>query len=61
MFNITYYSHKDKKFITRRGKTDEKTREGISKKNNEKYFVYFDLDKMGYRTATKEWTIKQVA
>ena len=31
MFYITYYSNKDKKHITRRGKHDDKSRFGTSK------------------------------
>ena len=31
-FTITYYSNKDKKHITRRGKHDQKSRFGVSKK-----------------------------
>ena len=51
-FYITYYSNKDKKHITRQGKHDEKSRYGTSKKGVP-YYVYYDLDAHGYRTATK--------
>ena len=50
-FYITYYSNKDKKHITRQGKHDEKSRYGTSKKGVP-YYVYYDLDAHGYRTAT---------
>ena len=53
-FYIVYYSNKDKKHITRRGKHDDKSRYGTSKKGVP-YYVYFDLDVWGYRTATKSW------
>ena len=29
--------------------------------NGEEIIVYYDLDKLGYRTATKEWRIKEIA
>ena len=60
-FNITYYSKKEGGYITRKGMTNEMTREGVNKKTKEPYFVYYDLDKLGYRTATKEWRIKEIA
>ena len=56
-FYIVYYSNKDKKHITRRGKHDEKSRFGTSKKGVA-YYVYYDLDADGYRTATGKWSIK---
>ena len=46
-FYITYYSNKDKKHITRRGKHDEKSRYGTSQKGVA-YYVYYDLDAHGY-------------
>ena len=45
-FYITYYSQKDKQTITRRGRHDDKTRLGVSKKNVP-YFVYYDEDAYG--------------
>ena len=42
-FFIVYYSNKDKKHITRRGKHDDKSRYGTSKKGVACY-VYYDLD-----------------
>ena len=51
-FYITYYSNKDKKHITRRGKHDDKSRFGTSKKGVS-YYVYYDLDPHGYRTASQ--------
>ncbi len=56
-FYITYYSQKDKQTITRRGKHDDKTRLGVSKKNVP-YFVYYDEDAFGYRTASGNWTMR---
>ena len=56
-FYITYYSNKDKKHITRRGKHDEKCRYGVSKANVP-YYVYYDLDSHGYRTATTSWKVR---
>jgi hypothetical protein len=47
-FYITYYANKHKKHITRRGKHDEKSRFGTSKKGVA-YYVYYDLDAHGYR------------
>ena len=52
MFYITYYSKKDKKHITRRGKHDDKSRFGTSKQGKA-YYVYYDLDAHGYRTASQ--------
>ena len=56
-FFIVYYSNKDKKHITRQGKHDEKSRYGTSKKGNP-YYVYYDLDAHGYRTATDSWKVR---
>ena len=56
-FYITYYSNKDKKHITRQGTHDEKSRYGISKKGVP-YYVYFDMDVWGYRTATTAWKVR---
>ena len=56
-FKITYYSNKDKKHITRNGTHDEKSRYGTSKKGVP-YYVYFDLDVWGYRTATTTWKVR---
>jgi len=56
-FYITYYSNKDKKTITRRGKEDDKTRIDMNKAGYF-YFVYYDLDANGYRTASKDWKIR---
>tara|TARA_Y100001973_G_scaffold63209_1_gene92529 strand:+ start:760 stop:963 length:204 start_codon:yes stop_codon:yes gene_type:complete len=53
---IIYYSQKDKKHISRRGVHDEKSRIDTNKKG-EPYYVYYDLDAYGYRTA-KNWRIK---
>ena len=56
-FKITYYSNKDGKHITRTGTHDEKSRYGTSKKGVP-YYVYFDLDVWGYRTATTSWKVR---
>ena len=55
-FYIVYYSNKDKKHITRQGKHDDKSRYGTSKKGNP-YYVYYDLDAHGYRTAAGSWKV----
>ena len=54
---MTFYSNKDKKHITRQGKHDEKSRYGTSKKGVP-YYVYYDLDAHGYRTATTSWKVR---
>ena len=51
-FYITYYAKKHGKHITRKGKHDENCRYGFGKKNGTPYYVYYDLDAHGYRTAT---------
>ena len=56
-FYITYWANKHKKHITRRGKHDEKSRYGTSK-NGVPYYVYYDLDSHGYRTATTTWKVR---
>ena len=56
-FYIVYYSKKDKKHITRRGKHDEKSRYGTSKQGVP-YYVYYDLDAHGYRTASTTWKVR---
>ena len=56
-FTITYYSNKDKKHITRQGKHDDKSRLG-TKKQGVPYYVYYDLDSHGYRTATTSWKVR---
>ena len=56
-FYITYWASKHKKHITRRGKHDEKSRFGTSKKGVA-YYVYYDLDAHGYRTATTSWKVR---
>ena len=50
-FYITYYANKHKKHITRQGKHDEKSRFGVAK-NGVAYYVYYDMDAHGYRTAS---------
>ena len=57
-FYITYFSNKDGKMITRRGKEDEKTRLGLNQKTQIPYFVYYDEDAYGYRTASGNWTMR---
>ena len=56
-FFIVYYSNKDKKHITRQGKHTDKSRYGTSKKGVA-YYVYYDLDAHGYRTATTSWKVR---
>ena len=58
MFYITYYSNKDKKHITRRGKHDDKSRFWKSKQGVVLY-TYYDLDAHGYRTARQSWKVSQ--
>jgi len=55
-FTITYYSNKDKKHITRRGKWTELSREWVSK-GGEKLFTYYDITNEGYRTAKGQYTL----
>ena len=56
-FYITYWASKHKKHITRLGKHDEKSRYGTSKQGVP-YYVYYDLDSHGYRTATTTWKVR---
>ena len=56
-FYITYYANKHKKHITRRGKHDDKSRVRVSKKGIA-YYVYYDLDAHGYRTANTTWKVR---
>ena len=56
-FYITYWASKHKKHITRRGKHDEKSRYGTSKQGVP-YYVYYDLDAHGYRTANTAWKVR---
>ena len=56
-FYITYWASKHKKHITRQGKHDEKSRYGTSKQGVP-YYVYYDLDSHGYRTATTSWKVR---
>ena len=56
-FYITYWANKHKKHITRTGTHAEKSRFGTSKKGVH-YYVYFDLDEWGYRTATTAWKVR---
>ena len=56
-FYITYWASKHKKHITRRGKHDEKSRFGTSKQGKA-YYVYYDLDAHGYRTASQTWKVR---
>ena len=42
-FKITYWASKHKKHITRNGTP---------------YYVYYDLDAHGYRTATTSWKVR---
>ena len=56
-FYITYWANKHKKHITRQVKHDEKSRFGVSKKGVA-YYVYYDLDAHGYRTAHTSWKVR---
>ena len=56
-FKITYYAQKHKKHISRQGKWTDKCRYGVAK-NGTPYYVYYDLDVMGYRTATTTWKVR---
>ena len=56
-FYITYYGNKHKKHITRQGKHDDKSRFGVAK-NGVAYYVYYDLDSHGYRTASGNWKVR---
>ena len=56
-FYITYWASKHKKHITRQGKHAEKSRYGTSKQGVP-YYVYYDLDSHGYRTATTTWKVR---
>ena len=47
---------KHKKFDSRLGVRDDKTKEWTDKKGN-KCFTYYDLDNMGYRTAVGDYLI----
>lgn len=55
-FNITYFAKKYGKFITRAGVWTEKSKQWLSKKN-ENLFTYYDLDAEGYRTASGDITV----
>ena len=56
-FTITYYSNKDKKHITRRGKWTDKCRYWTSKLGDS-LITYFDMDKEQYRTAKGSWKVR---
>ena len=53
-FYITYWASKHKKHITRKGSMT-KNLVMVFPKNNVPYYVYYDLDAHGYRTATTTW------
>ena len=57
-FYISYYSNKDGKMITRRGKEDDKTKFGMNKRTQVPYIIYFDIDKNNYRCATGNWKVR---
>ena len=56
-FKITFYSNKDQKHITRRGKHDDKSRYWTSKVGDN-LITYFDMDKDAYRTAKGSWKVR---
>ena len=57
-FYISYFSNKDKKMITRRGKEYDKTKVGVNKITQVPYFIYFDIDKNNYMCATGNWKVR---
>ena len=57
-FYISYYSNKDGKMITRRGKEDDKTKFGMNKRTQVPSFIYFDIDKNNYTCATGNWKVR---
>ena len=58
MFYITYYADKHKSIITRRGKHGEKSRYGTSKKKNNPYYIYYDLDSHNYRCSNAPYKVR---
>ena len=56
-FYIVYYSNKDKKHITRLGKHGEKSRFDVNKKGVP-FYVYYDLEQHGYRSASGNWKVR---
>ena len=56
-FKITYYSNKDKKHITRKGKWTDKCRYWTSIAGAN-LITYFDMDKEQYRTAKGSWKVR---
>ena len=56
-FYITYYANKHKKHITRQGNHVEKSWFGVAK-DGTAYYVYYDLDSHGYRTASGNWKVR---
>ena len=56
-FMNTYWASKHKKHITRKGQHNDKCRFGHTKKGVP-YYVYYDLDALGYRTATTSWKVR---
>ena len=56
-FTITYYSNKDKKHRTRKGKWTDKCRYWTSKLGDS-LITYFDMDKEQYRTAKGSWKVR---
>jgi len=56
-FTITYYSNKDKKHITRKGKWTDKCRYWTSKVGKP-LVTYYDVDAQGYRTCSGSYKIR---
>ena len=56
-FYITDWADKHKKHITRLGKHGEKSR-FKKKKKGVPFYVYYDLDAHGYRTANTSWKVR---
>jgi hypothetical protein len=59
IFYITYYATKHRKFITRKGKWDDKSRT-FKTKLNKPAICYYDLDQDNYRTAVGNFRINYV-
>jgi len=59
IFYIRYYATKHKKFITRKGKWDNKSRTWETKKGKPA-ICYYDLDQDNYRTAVGSFKINYV-
>ena len=59
IFYITYYATKHKKFITRKGKWDDKSKVWTTKAGKPA-ITYYDLDQNNYRRAIGSFKINYV-